>query len=919
MKKLFILSFMLCLLGGNRAWAGDDFIYFGKNHDQIVHNLVKNRSSETEVASVDCYFGYYNGNGAEWNNIYEDYIFKVEIIGDLQMAEGSDFTHNGQERYDITTMFQIKFKGRGGAIIVWANGYKNNAVGWQTYFVITAPYIGNQTWDFFTNPNLNIKQETLPHWTESQKFSGHLERPLKVVDTNFDKSGTYKNDSHDEIAGTNARYIPETAGLVFNVPDESFGINDNTKINPNNGQPYKTKNYVVLGGYGTLTIPHVKAGSYVKVWMDAMDSGQWGSHYKATNLKDLEDKPIVNNFNFTGVTDYDKLSGCMIFKVDGNDGEYKDVSLTLADKGYTDIYRIEVTDTYSTDMVLFQCKNMNSDGWKVGGAVAYNNEYAHIVHDGVNLQERYYNGTPGIAVLQRAKTCEFKIEKQGSVDCSDYIEKATTSQNTTYNYLHLEDISGTGNIKIIQREKFGEYVLNKKETWIAVGEYTKQSYPYTWDFTAYNIEKHDPTLTKWLEWSSRPGLDNENYGYWVTNNKVLYSLETHVPVNASDINSNNQPWMNEKVDKPLFAQGSQLTGGTTAINETKGLRVKQLAGTFEDGSEKYATGAEYDGEIQIDGQALIYTPKVSGDKLQMTIPEVGNNMYVFVDASTAPTVTGASSLEESDKHSPNSGVYEYKGTGSDVALTFDKASRINRIGVTNIIKPINNYGYATESRDRTIDHSYTGEFTQNDVNAYFIKSFNKEASTVTLVPTDVVPDNTGLVLYKSGTTQAFSSPLFVNACNVNPEDMTGNLLQANVNSSSLGKATTDKTNFILTDISYYIKDMTSKKLEGEDKIGFYRVGQAGTLGANKSYLQIPTADLNTNDVTAKGVMFIQWLDDEDLISEEQTGVATSIENVDHSSVNSKAMVIYNLNGQKLDKGSLGKGIYIVNGKKIIVK
>lgn len=913
MKKLFILSFMLCLLGGNRAWAGDDFIYFGIDHDHIVHNLVKNRSSETEVASVDCYFRYYN-NGTEYTSIYEDYKFKVEIIGDLQMAEGSAFTYNGQERSDITAMFQIKFKGRGGAIIVWANGYKGNAVGWQTYFVITAPYIGNQTWDFFTNPNLNIKQETLPHWKESTKFNGHPERPLKVVDTSFDKADAYKNDSHDGISGTNARYIPETAGLIFDVSTDKFGINDNTKINPENNQPYKTKNYVVLGGYGTLTIPHVKAGSYVKVWMDAMDSGKWGSHYKATNLKDLEDKPIVNNFNFTGVTDYDKLSGCMIFKVDGNDGEYKDVSLKLEDDGYTDIYRIEVTDTYSTDMVLFQCKNMD-DGWKVGGAVAYNNEYAHIVHDGVNLQERYYNGTPGIAVLQRAKTCEFKIEKQGSVNCSDYIEQVTTSQNTTYNYLHLEDISGTGNIKIIQREKFGEYVLNKKETWIAVGEYNKQNYPYTWDFTDYNVGKGHLLVADndngapngWLKnWT-----DEHMYGCWNPNNSFT-GLETHTQVETTD------NWQKDAlIDKPTFAQGSQLTHNVYKINEALGLRVKQLAGTFEDGSEKYAVGAGYDGEIQIDGQALIYTPKVSGDKLQLTIPGVGNDMYVFVDASTAPIVTGASSLEESEKHSPNSDVYEYKGTGTDVALTFDKASRINRIGVTNIIKPINKYGYATESRDRTIDHFYTGDFTQNDVNAYFIKSFNKEASTVTLVPTDVVPANTGLVLYKSGTTQAFSSPLFVKACNVNPEDMTGNLLQANVTSSSLGKSTNDKTNFVLTDISYYIKDMTSKKMEGEDNIGFYRVGQTGTLGANKSYLQLPTADLNTNDVTAKGVMFILWLDDEELISEEQAGVATLIENVNHSSADSN--VFYNLNGQKIEKMSLSKGVYIVNGKKVIVK
>ena len=50
------------------------------------------------------------------------------------------------------------------------------------------------------------------------------------------------------------------------------------------------------------------------------------------------------------------------------------------------------------------------------------------------------------------------------------------------------------------------------------------------------------------------------------------------------------------------------------------------------------------------------------------------------------------------------------------------------------------------------------------------------------------------------------------------------------------------------------------------------------------------------------------------------GESTGIENIDGGMLNGNATV-YNLNGQKMssDMNSLAKGLYIVNGKKMIVK
>ena len=81
MKKLFSLVVLMCLLGVNSAWAGDDFIFFGTDLNNIFHNIVTPRSSEDEVATVNCYFRYYNPNGNYLKtDDYANYNFKAEII-----------------------------------------------------------------------------------------------------------------------------------------------------------------------------------------------------------------------------------------------------------------------------------------------------------------------------------------------------------------------------------------------------------------------------------------------------------------------------------------------------------------------------------------------------------------------------------------------------------------------------------------------------------------------------------------------------------------------------------------------------------------------------------------------------------------------------------------------------------------------
>ena len=973
MKKLFTLVVLTCLLGTNRVWASREFYFFSLDGTNIVHNVVKARANENEVAYVDCFFRYRNGGGHVSSGEYNQFKFKVEVIGDLQLTDGA-FTDNGQERTDITQAFQIRFKGRGGAIIVSAsrksNDYTNN--GWSTYFVITAPYIGNKTWDFYSNPNTEMTyyhvNNTYPYWQETTKFNGHPERPLMVVDTDYDTDQhNYYNDGHDNIDGTNARYLPATAGLIFTCPDEGFGVNDNTKINPANNEPYRPNKYVVLGKNGSkFTIPHLEGGTYIRIWWDPINAGEHGGHYKAENVLDLDGNYISNTFTFSGVTDYDKCQGNTIFKVAGNKGEYKDVTFTLNDDGWTDIYKIQVMDTYETDMILAD----GTAGWNDMHTVLYNNDFGTIVHDGTGAQ-RLYSGHSGKSHIQRARTLNWEVSSEGDVTYTTRVD-TWTHDRASYNDLILNITGGTGNIRIIQRVDFDGYTLDKNETWLAVGTYTQQSYPYTWDFTDYNVGRG--TLNGALTRSPE-----HQYGYWdlidATNQR--FGLETHDLVDASKVN-NSYEWNNVQIEKPLFAQGSQLVygkpvGGVGVIKETEGLRVKQRS------SSGLGVGEEFDKELSIDGNYLKFTPAPKSDHgLIITIPNIpqgeGENMWVFVKATAVPNsvyaATNKSVASELDPSTPAQcslpdDVWAYQVTSAgDVEIYYQKNVEIQAIGVTNIFKSINLLGYATESRDVTIDHSYEGFFTNDDVNAYCILT-DKNGSpydykgTPIVVKSEesvnVVPENTGIVLYKSGHDKdkgGFNVPLFYPACNVKVQESEQDLYDVNMMAPNV--ASTDHTSvtetwhgvectkFVMSR-QYYVYHKSSDgtgsnsgELTSEQE-AFYRMrlnsgvqGTSNTMGANKAYLLIPTSKLplalweggngaGTPGYAKPGVIFMD--DIEALFGGEEpiSGIATAIDTIESTETVGNGNTYHTLSGMQIQGVPTQKGVYIMNGKKVLVK
>ena len=176
------------------------------------------------------------------------------------------------------------------------------------------------------------------------------------------------------------------------------------------------------------------------------------------------------------------------------------------------------------------------------------------------------------------------------------------------------------------------------------------------------------------------------------------------------------------------------------------------------------------------------------------------------------------------------------------------------------------------------------------VTGYTITEKNGESLTLNAdyPANEVVPAKTALLLKateKPATNQEFTYTI-VNSTAAAPAD---NLLHGSV----------EATETHVEGATAYYKLAQDK----EEGIGFYWAnanGTAFTNGANKAYLAI-----KGNMSQMRGFSF--------------ESMTTGINNVVANTNNSKNAVIYDLNGRRVNSLNAAKGVYIVNGKKVIVK
>ena len=188
-------------------------------------------------------------------------------------------------------------------------------------------------------------------------------------------------------------------------------------------------------------------------------------------------------------------------------------------------------------------------------------------------------------------------------------------------------------------------------------------------------------------------------------------------------------------------------------------------------------------------------------------------------------------------------------------------------GIASVTKTITAAGYATFCSANALDFSSTG------LTAYIAK---KDASNnVTFTPVMKVPANTGVLLKGDA---------------------------GNYTISTTSDATDDVTDNVLVGVTVDtpVPAGSFVLMNGEKGVGFYKAANEFTVGANTAYIEaLPQQArmfiaINFDDVTT-GTQGIE-------------GVAT---------VKMNTGEIYNLQGQRVTKAA--KGLYIINGKKMVIK
>lgn len=191
---------------------------------------------------------------------------------------------------------------------------------------------------------------------------------------------------------------------------------------------------------------------------------------------------------------------------------------------------------------------------------------------------------------------------------------------------------------------------------------------------------------------------------------------------------------------------------------------------------------------------------------------------------------------------------------------------------------VSDAGFATYVSPAALD------FTSTTIKAYKVKVNEKGKATLTQV--EQVPANTPVLLYKKGGATE-DIPVIASASTVSGNDLVAGKGAA-VATYETVSTTNDYTNMILNNVS---------------GIGFY-FANGQTVATDRAYLHI--ASSLAPDAEGPGSRMVM------VFADETTGV-----NDVRSKMSEVRGTYYNLNGQRVEKPA--KGLYIVNGKKVIIK
>lgn len=363
--------------------------------------------------------------------------------------------------------------------------------------------------------------------------------------------------------------------------------------------------------------------------------------------------------------------------------------------------------------------------------------------------------------------------------------------------------------------------------------------------------------------------------------------------------------------KSSFAQGQEIKAGasnnTIILPELKGL----LFNLVKNYSNRFQIVCENGSEAK--GNTYLF---LNGGTHYVTIQSVPANATVYIEHNGNEMFNLNTLGVDSLKTIPNSNnncvsVYRLGDTAKDLTFCVQDC-KLYRIAVVKDNKTIgsaenDNIKYATYSQSYPVDYSLNERLNGTAVTAYSVSAdYQSNATFVnfTELPHNQSARGEGVILKTSGNLGE-NHPIFTTDVNTNPERLTSNALVGTTGD----KATTefDKAkkdgyqNYILT-TKYFHLDKEDQVIDGNRQC-FYKWVK-GNVKSNLAYLQLKNP---SNANAAKTVIYLDWFGD-----------TTGIHGITAPSQVTSGKTYYTLDGRKVTSPTQ-KGIYIINGKKIIIK
>lgn len=409
----------------------------------------------------------------------------------------------------------------------------------------------------------------------------------------------------------------------------------------------------------------------------------------------------------------------------------------------------------------------------------------------------------------------------------------------------------------------------------------KRTDVYTWDFT--NISEDS-----WSKLEESATANNSFWGKGTVNNRSAYG----------SFGAN-------KSDKRRFNQNQEIRfGDGNVMKELRGI----LFTLVNNRSNRFCICPATTTETSyID---------MTGGTHYMTLQDVPTGSTIFVEYTdqffnlNSINVDSLRTYQNDLLH--NVSMYKVTSTG-DVSFCFQNL-KLYRIAIVKDNKTIgsaekNYIKYATYSQSYPVDYNLNKSLNGTAVTAYSVSAdYQSNATFVnfTELPNNQSASDEGVILKTSGNLGE-SHPIFTTDVNTTPQKPASNaLVGTGDEATKFDDAKKDGyQNYILTTEYFHLdkdENQTGEVIDGNRQC-FYKWVR-GDAKRNFAYLQLKNP---SNANAAKTVIYLDWFGD-----------TTGIHGMTAPSQVTSGKTYYTLDGRKVTSPTQ-KGIYIINGKKIIIK